>query len=404
MQIFSNKDLNKPTLVVGLMMGTSIDGVDAAIVKITELDTPQFQVKIDLIEYELFDIPETLKNKIKTLIENKTVSMESLCKLNFQIGSLLADSVNKIIEKAGLQNTDIDIVSSHGQTVYHYPYDEIEDGFPVKSTLQIGEPSLIAELTGITTVADFRPRDIAAGGYGAPLVCFADQLFFASPHKTTLVQNIGGISNVTVVSPKCDLFAFDNGPGNALIDCAMSFFFGQKYDNNAEIGLSGNINLDWVEWAIRQEPYFALKPPKTTGKELFNLAYIQHLLNQRPLKSPNDVIATLTAFTAKNIAQSYENYIYPRTSVDEVVLGGGGTKNPLLKSLLMDYLPSHIKLSDHEAHGISSEFKEAIAFALLGYTTIRGIANNIPACTGANNHVVMGKIIYKNAPASNPSC
>ena len=210
-----------------------------------------------------------------------------------------------------------DFISSHGQTVYHYPYDEKLDDISLKSTLQIGESAIIARETGCTVISNFRESDIAAGGQGAPLVCFADAKWF----KNSLVQNIGGISNVTVVSDDCETFGFDTGCGNILIDYCVQKFFGQKYDKDGEIAAQGNVCESWLDCLLQDEYYF-IDPPKTTGREYFSTKYAENILKTAP-EDKKDVIATLTALTAKTIAQAYERFVYPVCSVDTAIIGGG---------------------------------------------------------------------------------
>ena len=267
-----------------------------------------------------------------------------------------------------------DFISSHGQTVYHYPYDEKLDNISLKSTLQIGESSIIAHDTGCMVISDFRSKDIACNGQGAPLVCFADEKWF----KNSLIQNIGGISNVTVVSDKCETFGFDNGCGNIMIDYCVQKFFNQKFDKDGEIANSGNICESWLD-CLMQDEYYYISPPKTTGREYFSTQYIENILKTAP-DDKKDIIATLTALTAKNIAQSYERFVYEKANIDTVIVGGGGAYNKTMMKFLRNYLPKHIELKTHEDYGISNNFKEVMAFALLGYCNFYNIPNNVPTC------------------------
>ena len=258
-------------------------------------------------------------------------------------------------------------------------------------------------------ISNFREADIAYGGQGAPLVCFADDKWFRGRGKcigiveqTTseqsqcsrgyAIQNIGGISNVTVVSDECDTFGFDTGCGNIMIDYCVQKLFGQKYDKDGQIASEGNICESWLDCLLQDEYYF-LEPPKTTGREYFSPKYIENILKSAP-PEPKDVIATLTALTAKTIAQAYERFIYPQAHIDTAVIGGGGAYNKTLMKFLRQYLPQRIELKTHEDYDISNNFKEVMAFALLGYCTYYGIPNNLPCCTGAEKRVVLGKITY----------
>ena len=372
-------------IVIGLMSGTSMDGIDAAIVKIN----PDLTIKI--ISGLVIEYPSNIKKEIFKLI-NKQASVEDLCWLNFVIGEYFAEAALKVIKKAGFESKNIDLIGSHGQTVYHIPVDSYINGYTKKSTLQIGEPAIIAERTGITTIADFRTRDIAAGGQGAPLVCFADEVFFKSPKISRAIQNIGGMANVTVISPELETFAFDTGPGNVLIDYFTQKFFNLSYDKDGFLAFQGNINNIWLEFLL-EESYYRLEPPKTTGRELFSKEYAEKILSCAP-KNPYDIITTVTALTVKTICNAYKDFVFPKTKIDEIILGGGGAYNPYIIALMREYFGPEIKVLTHEDFGISNKYKEAVAFAILAYTTYYGIPNNVPTCTGANHKRVLGKVIY----------
>jgi len=309
--------------------------------------------------------------------------------MNFIIGHCFAEAANLMIKK---HNKKPDFISSHGQTVYHYPKDTKIDNISEKSTLQIGEPSVIAQETGCITIANFRTADIAQGGNGAPLVCFADEMWFKNKKKNFAIQNIGGISNVTVVSDKCETFGFDNGMGNIMIDYCAKKYFGKDYDYNGELAEKGNINEDFLSYLLKDKYYFK-EPPKTTGREYFSVEYIENALKKAP-ENKYDIMATVTALSAKNIALSYERFIYNKTNIDEIILGGGGAYNLFLKRMIQNYVPKNILVKTHEDYDISNNFKEVMAFALLGYCTYYRIPNNLSSCTGAKKRVIMGQISY----------
>ena len=361
--------------IIGLMSGTSCDSIDAGLCEVY----PDMSVK--LLQGINHPYPEHIRAKIFSAFRSET-SIKELCQLNFAVGKCFADAANILIEEFGKP----DFISSHGQTVYHYPFDEKLDNISLKSTLQIGESSVIAKETGCTVISNFRETDIAYGGQGAPLVCFADEKWF----HNSLVQNIGGISNVTVVSDEFDTFGFDTGCGNIMIDYCTQKFFGQKYDKDGKIAKSGNVCESWLDCLLQDEYYF-LEPPKTTGREYFSPKYIENILKTAP-SDPKDIIATLTALTAKTISQAYERFVYPQVHIDTAIIGGGGAYNKELMKYLRKYLPQRIELKTHEDYGISNNFKEVMAFALLGYCTYYGIPNNIPSCTGAEKRAVLGKI------------
>ncbi len=365
----------EPKIIIGLMSGTSCDSIDAGLCEVF----PDMSVK--LIQGINHPYPEHIRAKIFSAFRGE-ISIKDLCQLNFAVGECFADAANILIGEFGKP----DLISSHGQTVYHYPYDEKLDGLSLKSTMQIGESAIIATKTGCPVVSNYREADIAAGGQGAPLVCFADEKWF----KNSLVQNIGGISNVTVVSDDCATFGFDTGCGNIMIDWCTQKFFGEKYDKDGEIASEGKICESWLDCLLQDEYYF-LEPPKTTGREYFSNKYIENILKTAP-SEPKDVIATLTALTAKTIAQAYERFVYPACHVDTAIIGGGGAYNKTMMKFLRTYLPQRIELKTHEDYGISNNFKEVMAFALLGYCNFYNIPNNLPSCTGAKKRVVMGKV------------
>ena len=368
--------------VIGLMSGTSCDCIDAGLCEVY----PDMSVK--LIKGINYKYPPHIKEKIFQIFRGEA-SVSDICKMNFAIGECFADATNILIGEFGKP----DFISSHGQTVFHYPFDEKIDDISLKSTLQIGESSVIAQKTGCMVISNFREADIAQGGQGAPLVCFADEKWFRGKDKKNFaIQNIGGISNVTVVSQDYDTFGFDTGLGNIMIDYCANKYFSLPYDKDGQIASEGVVSDSWLECLLQDEYYF-LEPPKSTGREYFNAKYIENALKYAP-KDPKDIIATVTALTAKTIADAYERFIYPNVGIHEAVICGGGAYNKTLMKFLRTYLPSYIDLITCEDYGISNNFKEVMAFALLGYCTYYGIPNNLPCVTGAKKRVVMGKITY----------
>ena len=367
--------------VIALMSGTSCDSIDAAYCIVHP------DMSVDLVCGINHFYPEHIRSKIFQLMKGES-TVKDLCQMNFAIGECFANAAQILIDKYGKP----DFISSHGQTVYHYPFDEKIDNISLKSTLQIGESSVIAQKTGCMTISNFRESDIAKGGQGAPLVCFADEKWFKPKKKNFAIQNIGGISNVTVVSQDFETFGFDTGLGNIMIDYCTQKFFSKNYDKDGEIADSGIVSESWLE-CLMQDEYYNIEPPKSTGREYFSTQYIENALKYAP-SSPADIVATVTALTAKSIASSYEKFIYPNVGIHEAVICGGGAYNKTLMKMLRTYLPSYIDLKTCEDYGISNNYKEAMAFALLGYCTYYGIPNNIPSCTGSNKRVVMGKVTY----------
>jgi len=372
-------------IVVGLMSGTSVDGIDAAVVDIT-CDDGALRVRV--LGYAEVQFDELLRQRIFALFSPETSRIDETCEVNVLLGEAFADAAALAIRQAGVP---ADLIASHGQTVWH----QVAPGH-TRSTLQLGEPSVIAERLGVTTVADFRPRDIAAGGQGAPLASWGDALLFGDQQLSRAVQNIGGIGNVTWIPPGgqwAAMLAFDTGPGNALIDHAAWRLSGgmQRVDIDGALAARGRVN-DELLAELLDHPYFRAQPPKSTGRELFGAQLADPFVDrclERGLGQP-DILATLTAFTAHSIADQYRRFLPGRP--DEVVVGGGGSRNPVLMGLLSELLdPAQIRL--HEEFGLPSLGREAVYFALMGYEALHGRPNTIPSCTGASHAVVMGKIV-----------
>lgn len=371
--------------IISMMSGTSMDGTDACLVRIYD----DFSHEV-LNSYSLEYPDELRKRLLNAAVNNASVS--DVCFLNFAVGEHFAKCANRLKEKAGLSSKDIDFISSHGQTIYHMPKPTECGGIKTASTLQIGDIAVISERTGILTIGDFRTKDIAAGGQGAPLVPFADKILFGK-NSNLCIQNIGGISNVTVLSESCPVFAFDNGVGNMLIDYFSNKFFSSPYDKDGNFALSGKVDEQWLDLLLRDE-YYSLKPPKTTGREHFNDKYAEKILQSAP-DNKFDIIRTVTELTAKVIYNSYVDFVFPKAKVNGVVIGGGGAYNPVLMNSLRKYF-GKIPVKTHKDYGIDDKLKEAIAFAILGLHTLLKLPNNIPECTGASHDVVMGKLSYPN--------
>jgi anhydro-N-acetylmuramic acid kinase len=372
-------------IVVGLMSGTSVDGVDAAVVDVTCADGV---LRVRVLGYAESPIDEHLRQRIFTLFSPEQSRIDEVCEVNVLLGEAFAGAAALALRQTGVQ---ADLVASHGQTVWH----QVAPGH-TRSTLQLGEASVIAERLGVTTVADFRPRDIAAGGQGAPLASWGDALLFGDAQLSRAVQNIGGIGNVTWIPPGGQweaMLAFDTGPGNALIDHAAWRLSGgmQRFDANGALAAGGRVD-DALLAGLLDHPYFPQQPPKSTGRELFGAQLVDPFIDrclERGL-STSDVLATLTAFTAHSIADQYRRFLPGRP--DEVVVGGGGSRNPVLMRLLQQLLdPAQIRL--HEEFGLPSLGREAVYFALMGHEALFGRPNTVPSCTGATHPVVMGNVV-----------
>lgn len=381
---------------VGLMSGTSVDGIDAAVV---EIITVNAGIKIKLCAFENIPYSSSVRKKIMELFDVDTSTVDKLGYMNFLLGELFAQAALQVIKKAGLEAEDIDFIGSHGQTVYHQPQVSNEDGYDIRYTVQIGEGAVISARTGIPCVSDFRVADMAAGGQGAPLVPFTEYLLYSDEGKNVLLQNIGGIGNITIIPAGKNIWeisAFDTGPGNMIIDGLVQKTSKGRllYDPGGEAAKKGTVNDSLLKRLINN-PYFDAVPPKSTGRELFGKDYTE-MVYQYMLEnniSNEDGIATVTYFTAWSIADSYRRYIKPRCSADYIVLGGGGSYNNTLVNYIKTEMSAYnVQTYTQEQLGYSSDAKEAIAFAILADYTVAAKTNNIPGVTGASKAVVMGKI------------
>ena len=375
--------------IAGLMSGTSVDGVDVAIVDIERR-------KVDLLAFGILPYSNVLCREILCLCNPETALLGNICHYNFVLGEVFADAIIKLCSQSGIPLSSIDLVGSHGQTIYHNPRGKRYSKTTIRSTLQIGEPSVIAQRTGITTVADFRPRDMAAGGEGAPLVPYADYFLFGHNKLSRAVQNIGGIANVTFLSCCCkqdDIVAFDTGPGNMVIDGITRLMSGnsRRFDSDGKMAAQGTVNKRFLDEMLRH-PFLKRRPPKSTGREEFGVSFVNKIYKRATEKglADNDIAATVTAFTAKSIARAYHEFL--PAIPDEVILCGGGSRNNTLVEMFHRELPGAKMLSTDD-FGISADAKEAVSFAILAWATIKGLTNNIPGVTGADRPVIMGKII-----------
>jgi anhydro-N-acetylmuramic acid kinase len=351
------------------MSGTSLDGIDVAIVDIRGR-------QLRTLAFESTPYPEEVRRAI-IAVSNTCAPTASVSRLNFQLGELYARSVLRIMRRHGA----VELIGCHGQTIYH------EGG---RNTLQIGEAAVIADRTGIPVVSDFRPRDIAAGGQGAPLVPYLDYLLLRHPRVTRVALNIGGIGNITVIPAAAkpeDVLAFDTGPGNMVIDALVQEYTGggAKYDRAGKIAERGKVNRNLLDELLR-DPYYSRKPPKSTGREQYGAEFLERLRqSQLPAE---DLIATATVLTAATIALGIRQWV---AGSAEVVVSGGGSHNPQILHQLSAYLPD-ASIATTADFGVHVDAKEAVAFALLAHETWRGKPSNVPSATGARRAVILGKI------------
>ncbi len=383
-------------LVLGLMSGTSADGIEAALVRISGAPP---KLKSKLLGHASLPIPKPIRSAILRIAEGTPVPAAEISQLNFRLGHLFAEAAITTCSQLRISLKQIDLIASHGQTVFHQGKPLAFLGAPTSSTMQIGEPSIIPARTGVTTIADFRPADMAAGGQGAPLVPFADYLLYRHEKIGRVSLNLGGIANVTVIparSKPAGVFAFDTGPANILIDALVSHFTHgrRRFDKNARLAQSGRCLTPLLETLLR-DPYFRLRPPKSTGREYFGRKFVEKILRQgRRLRArPEDLIHTATILTALSVVDALNRFVFPRTKISQLIVSGGGARNPLLLCQLEAAL-SPIDVLTSEKFGVPEQSKEAYAFALLAYETFHHRPSNLPSATGATRPAVLGKISY----------
>lgn len=378
-------------IVVGLMSGTSMDGIDAALVRISGFG---FDTTVELLEFSTYPYESRLRFELQ---ETNGLSAVKLSDLNFMVGDAFSEAAISIIKKAGLTPTEIDLVGSHGQTIYHNPPSV---GSEYCSTLQIGEADIIAVKTGITTVSDFRTRDMALGGEGAPLVPYVDYILFSELGRVKIALNIGGISNSTLLTslPE-EMFAYDSGPGNMLIDDIVRIHTHGKenYDVGGKLAAEGQVDYK-ILYHLLNNDYYKKKPPKTTGREKYGREEAEKLykLVENKTIELEVLVSTLVQLTVDTIYNSYEDFIFSKWEVDEVILSGGGAFNPEIVERLREKLDPVI-LTTSDKYNVLPEAKEAIAFAILANETIFSNNSNLPNVTGASEGAPLGKIsIGKN--------
>ncbi len=374
---------------VGLMSGTSADGVDAALVKISERSG---KIKTRLDAFQTYPYPPALKRKVFSASSSTSADFAELAGLNVKLGEFFAKAALRICEKAGPKSDELDYVASHGQTVGHFP--------ERKATVQLAEGAVIAARTGTRVVSDFRVADMARGGQGAPLTPMADFHFFGHPRKSRLVVNIGGITNVSILPTGAEsvdeISGFDTGFGNMVLDGMTRIITGGKkgYDKNGKLAARGRVREDWLK-TILGHSFFRKQPPKSAGREQFGEEYLRQLEKNLRIKGRGariDLLATFTEAVSKSVEDAIRHFCRKKR-FDEVILCGGGAKNPALFEGFTRNLKSS-KVISSDKLGIPAEAREAMAFALLGYLTIKGRPGNVPKVTGASSECVLGKVIH----------
>ncbi len=384
-------------LVLGLMSGTSADGMDVALARIAGRP-PRIAARLE--NFVTLPLPPAVRAAVLRAANGAPTTTAGISQLNFLLGELFARAALQACRRFRISPRRIALVGSHGQTVFHQgaPSAFLGAG-KVASTLQIGEPSLIAARTGITTIGDFRPADMAAGGQGAPLVPFVDYLLYRDSRRGRVALNLGGVANVSVIpraAPPNQVFAFDTGPGNMVVDALVRRFTAgrQAYDRDARTARRGALLADLLSQLLA-DPYFRRPPPKTTGREQYGEVFVERLLawQRRHRARPADLVRTATLLTALSIVDAFHRWVLPRAHVDQLIVSGGGAHNPLIMAQLQAALPGMEMLGSAEL-GVPEDAKEAFAFAILAYMTYHGLPANLPSATGARHPAILGKICH----------
>ena len=395
-------------IVAGVMSGTSADGINVAVVRLSagtgraSRPSPHENQPLGftLLGHEEYPFPAPVRRAILAMMNAELARVADLARLNFLLGELYAEAVARTVRKHRVR---LDLVGCHGQTLYHQGTAERFLGRKLAVTWQTGEGAVIAARLGVPVVSDFRPADMAAGGKGAPLVPFLDYSFYRDRRVARIAQNIGGIANLTAIPAGASLgqvVAFDTGPGNMVIDAVMEDLYGQRYDRDGKVAASGRV-LSAVIARLLRAPFFRQQPPRTAGREEFGREYAGRFLQLCHGASKSDVVATATALTARSIADAVGRFVLPRFRTRrkpancEMIVSGGGAKNPTLNDMLRDQMaPLGVSLHFSDEFGLPAEAKEAVAFALLAHETWHRRPSNVPAATGARRAAILGKISY----------
>jgi anhydro-N-acetylmuramic acid kinase len=381
--------------VLGLMSGTSADGIDAALVRI---DAAPPTLAADFEAHYHAKFPRALRKAVLRIANGDSTTAAEISQLNFLLGEEFGRAAIAACKRWRVPMSQVDLIGSHGQTIYHQgARSRFLNAPAVASTLQVGEPSVIAARTGVPVIADFRPADMAAGGQGAPLVPLVDYLLYRDEKLGRAALNIGGIANVTVIpaaAQASDVLAFDTGPGNMIVDALVERTKHGRigFDRDSRIALNGHTIPALLKKMMR-EPYLRKKPPKTAGREQFGHACAESLLawGKKHRAKPADLVRTATIFTSLSVADSLRRFVPLHVKIDELIVAGGGAKNPLMMAELAALLPgTDIVSASH--FGVPTEAKEAFAFAVLAYEAYHGRTNNLPSATGAKRPIVMGKL------------
>jgi anhydro-N-acetylmuramic acid kinase len=378
-------------IVAGVMSGTSADGIDVALVRISSVS----RLRVKLLGHAAFPYARDVRRAVLSAMNAARASVADLARLNFLLGELYAEAVLATQRRFNLK---AELVGCHGQTLYHQGEPESFLGRKIAATWQTGEGSIIAARVGVPVVSDFRPADMAAGGKGAPLVPFFDYQIYRDVRVGRIVQNIGGIANLTVIPAGASVkkvLAFDTGPGNMVIDAVIEKLFGQRFDRDGRVAATGVV-LEHVVAHVLRLPFFRRRPPKTAGREEFGREFVQEFIKRCGRISKHDVVATATALTARSITDALRRFVLKSDGgFSEFIVSGGGANNPTLLAMLANELkPLGLQIRSSDEFGVPSQAKEAVAFALLAYQTWHRQPSNVPSATGATRPAILGKISY----------
>ena len=386
-------------IVAGVMSGTSVDGIDVALVRIQGRG---FRSRLELLAHYHFPYPPEVRRAVLAMMNAGSASVAELSRLNFKLGALYADAIRLAQRRARLE---CELVGCHGQTLYHQGNAKAYLGSSLACTWQTGEAAAIAAKVGVPVVSDFRPADMTAGGKGAPLVPFLDYVLYRHRRYGRIAQNLGGIGNLTAIPPRASpeqVIAFDTGPGNMVIDAVTEHLFDKPYDRNGRLAARGE-PIERVLRELLKNSFFRQPPPKTAGREQFGREFVHEFLRLCRRADKNDIVATATALTARSIGIAVRRHVLPLVEPGgaqpgrfrEMVVSGGGTKNPTLMGMIREELvPLKIRVRSSDDFGLPSEAKEAVAFALLAYQTWRRLPSNVPSATGAKRPAILGKVSY----------
>lgn len=378
--------------VIGLMSGTSCDGLDIALIEVSGSGE---NLKYIFLAGKTITYSQPQKNSIVKVLSSDKIDIKYISQLNFYLAQIWAEMVISFLKEIDIPISQIDLVSSHGQTIWHQPASESFNDIQVSSTLQIGDPSVLANILKIPVVGDFRIADVALGGQGAPLIPYYDWVIFKNSGKNILSINIGGMSNFTLI-PKSrnfnDVEGFDCGPGNVLIDMAMQELYNKSKDENGAIAFSGELSDDLLHFIKSVDNFVESKPPKSTGRELYNKSFIHRIIeySNNNRISNEDIIHTLSEYTVFAIHTNYHLFIEENSIVEEIVVSGGGINNLFIMDKLNEYFPNQ-SVNIISDYGIDNDLKEAIGFAILANETVKGNPSNIPNVTGAKKPTILGK-------------